>query len=117
MQLIWAMALNEDLPFMSTADGAGALAIHGIMVGNQLPALKLGLRIFRSVPESLLLVHSPPVFTEENSFHIMCVNRHEKVRTLREMPATASASGVCLLTGRTALGALPTGRPCVRCRC
>lgn len=64
---------------MNLADSAGALAIHGLLVGNQMPALKLGLRVIRAAPECLLAVHKPPVFTDENSFHIVAVNRHEQV--------------------------------------
>ncbi|KAL1511772.1 hypothetical protein AB1Y20_005058 [Prymnesium parvum] len=78
-ELIVALARKKNCPFMTTPDGAGALAIHGILVGNQMPALKLGLRVIRTLPECLLHVHTEPVFTDENSFHIVAVNRHEKL--------------------------------------
>ena len=61
--------------FMDTPDSVGARMLHGILVGNQMPALKLGLRVVRAVPETLMIMHAPPIFNDENSLHIMCVNR------------------------------------------
>lgn len=76
-QLIMAMTRDPERgeEFSNTPDVVGAKMIHGILVGNQMPALKLGLRMIRACPYLLTLTHNPPIFNDENSLHIMCVNR------------------------------------------